>query len=84
MKAEDLFHLGIVADDSEATREEFTALLGYEWGPEVEEHELAILREKLAYLSRGAEFIVFSGSLPRGVDARPARSPPPRPDPLRV
>lgn len=39
-----------------------------EWGPEVEEHELAILRDKLAYLSRGAEFIVFSGSLPRGVD----------------
>ena len=39
-----------------------------EWGPEVEEHELAILREKLAYLTRGAEFAVFSGSLPRGVD----------------
>ena len=39
-----------------------------EWGPEVEEHELTILRDKLAYLSRGAEFIVFSGSLPRGVD----------------
>jgi len=39
-----------------------------EWGPEVEEHELAILRDKLAYLSRGAEFIVFAGSLPRGVD----------------
>ena len=39
-----------------------------EWGPEVEEHELAILRDKLAYLTRGAEFIVFSGSLPRGVD----------------
>ncbi|MGW0021804.1 VOC family protein [Rhodococcus sp. NPDC003382] len=35
MKAEDLFHLGIVADDPEATREEFTALFGYEWGPEV-------------------------------------------------
>jgi 1-phosphofructokinase/tagatose 6-phosphate kinase len=39
-----------------------------EWGPEVEEHELAILRDKLAYLSRGAEFVIFSGSLPRGVD----------------
>jgi 1-phosphofructokinase family hexose kinase len=39
-----------------------------EWGPEVEEHELAILRDKLTYLSRGSEFIVFSGSLPRGVD----------------
>jgi 1-phosphofructokinase/tagatose 6-phosphate kinase len=39
-----------------------------EWGPEVEDHELAILGDKLAYLSRGAEFLVFSGSLPRGVD----------------
>ena len=39
-----------------------------EWGPEVEEHELAILRDKLAYLCRSAEFVVFSGSLPRGVD----------------
>ena len=39
-----------------------------EWGPEVEDHELAILGDKLAYLSRGAEFVVFSGSLPRGVD----------------
>ena len=39
-----------------------------EWGPEVEEHELATLREKLAYLTRGAEFVVFAGSLPRNVD----------------
>jgi 1-phosphofructokinase/tagatose 6-phosphate kinase len=39
-----------------------------EWGPEVEDHELAILGDKLAYLTRGAEFVVFSGSLPRGVD----------------
>ena len=38
-----------------------------EWGPEVEEHELAILRDKLSYLTRGAEFLVLSGSLPRGV-----------------
>jgi 1-phosphofructokinase/tagatose 6-phosphate kinase len=38
-----------------------------EYGPEVEEHELAILRDKLAYLSRGAEFLVLAGSLPRGV-----------------
>lgn len=38
-----------------------------EWGPEVEEHELAILRDKIAYLTRGAEFVVFAGSLPRGV-----------------
>ena len=39
-----------------------------EWGPEVAEDELAMLREKLAYLSQGAEFVVFAGSLPRGVD----------------
>lgn len=39
-----------------------------EYGPEVEDHELAILRDKLVYLSRGAEFLVFAGSLPRGVD----------------
>lgn len=35
MKAEDLFHLGIVTDDSRAARDEFSALLGYEWGPQV-------------------------------------------------
>ncbi len=40
----------------------------YEWGPEVPAGELAILREKLAYLVQGAEFVVFAGSLPRGVD----------------
>ena len=39
-----------------------------EWGPEVEEIELVTLREKLAYLARGAEFVVLCGSLPRGVD----------------
>ena len=38
-----------------------------EYGPEVEEHELVILRDKLAYLTRGAEFVVFAGSLPRAV-----------------
>lgn len=38
-----------------------------EYGPEVEEHELAILRDKLAYLTRGAEFLVLAGSLPRRV-----------------
>jgi 1-phosphofructokinase/tagatose 6-phosphate kinase len=38
-----------------------------EYGPEVEEHELAILHDKLAYLTRGAEYVVFAGSLPRGV-----------------
>jgi tagatose 6-phosphate kinase len=40
-----------------------------EWGPEVADDELQMLREKLAYLTQGAEFVVFAGSLPRGVDA---------------
>ena len=39
-----------------------------EWGPEVTEEELQILREKLAYLAQRAEFVVLSGSLPRAVD----------------
>jgi 1-phosphofructokinase family hexose kinase len=39
-----------------------------EWGPEVTEEELEILREKLAYLAQRAEFVVLSGSLPRAVD----------------
>jgi 1-phosphofructokinase family hexose kinase len=39
-----------------------------EWGPQVGDDELAMLREKLAYLTQGAEFVVFAGSLPRGVD----------------
>jgi 1-phosphofructokinase family hexose kinase len=40
-----------------------------EWGPEIAEDELDTLREKLAYLMQGAEFVVFAGSLPRGVEA---------------
>jgi 1-phosphofructokinase family hexose kinase len=39
-----------------------------EWGPEVEPKELDLLLEKLRYLSRGAEGVVFAGSLPRSVD----------------
>jgi 1-phosphofructokinase family hexose kinase len=39
-----------------------------EWGPYVEPDELEFLLGKLRYLSRGAEFVVFAGSLPRGVD----------------
>jgi 1-phosphofructokinase/tagatose 6-phosphate kinase len=39
-----------------------------EWGPEVAEDELDVLREKLAYLAQGADYVVFAGSLPRGVD----------------
>jgi 1-phosphofructokinase family hexose kinase len=38
-----------------------------EWGPKATESELAILTEKLHYLSRSAEVVVFAGSLPRGV-----------------
>ncbi len=40
----------------------------YEWGPHVEQDELDVLREKLRYLSTSAEYVVFAGSLPRGVD----------------
>jgi 1-phosphofructokinase family hexose kinase len=39
-----------------------------EWGPQVEQVELDTLREKLRYLSRGADAVVFAGSLPRAVD----------------
>jgi 1-phosphofructokinase family hexose kinase len=39
-----------------------------EWGPHVQPEELEMLHEKLAYLSRGADYVVFSGSLPRGID----------------
>jgi 1-phosphofructokinase family hexose kinase len=39
-----------------------------EWGPDVEPKELDFLLEKLRYLTRGADAVVFAGSLPRGVD----------------
>jgi len=39
-----------------------------EWGPHVEPEELELLLEKVHYLSRGADFVVLAGSLPRGVD----------------
>jgi len=39
-----------------------------EWGPLVSAEELEMLREKLHYLARGADFVVFAGSLPRGVE----------------
>jgi 1-phosphofructokinase/tagatose 6-phosphate kinase len=39
-----------------------------EWGPEVTAEELDRLREKLEYLTQGAEFVVFAGSLPRKVE----------------
>jgi 1-phosphofructokinase family hexose kinase len=39
-----------------------------EWGPHVGPGELEMLLEKLHYLARGADMVVFAGSLPRGVD----------------
>jgi tagatose 6-phosphate kinase len=39
-----------------------------EWGPKVTAAELETLMEKLHYLSRGADVVVVTGSLPRGVE----------------
>jgi 1-phosphofructokinase family hexose kinase len=39
-----------------------------EWGPHISEAELEMLRDKLHYLARGADMVVFAGTLPRGVD----------------
>jgi 1-phosphofructokinase family hexose kinase len=39
-----------------------------EWGPQVQEAELEMLLEKLRYLARAADTVVFAGSLPRGVE----------------
>ncbi len=39
-----------------------------EWGPQVQPDELEMLVEKIHYLSRGADLVVLSGSLPRAVD----------------
>jgi 1-phosphofructokinase/tagatose 6-phosphate kinase len=39
-----------------------------EWGPHVRQDELEILLEKLHYHARGADFVVFAGTLPRGVE----------------
>src|SRR3954452_12327947 len=38
-----------------------------EWGPHVEEEELTMLLDKINYLARGADMVVFAGTLPRGV-----------------
>ena len=38
-----------------------------EWGPKVSETELEMLLDKIRYLARSAEVVVFAGSLPRGV-----------------
>ena len=52
----------LVVDPTSGTQTEIN-----EWGPKVTESELATLMEKIRYLSRGAEAVVFAGSLPRGV-----------------
>jgi 1-phosphofructokinase family hexose kinase len=52
-----------VVDPTESSYSEIN-----EWGPRVTEDELEILLGKLRYLSRGADFVVFAGSLPRGVE----------------
>jgi 1-phosphofructokinase family hexose kinase len=39
----------------------------YEWGPRVEAEELAMLLDKINYLARGADMVVFAGTLPREV-----------------
>jgi 1-phosphofructokinase family hexose kinase len=39
-----------------------------EWGPQVEPEELDFLLEKIHYLARGADTVVFAGTLPRGVE----------------
>src|SRR4029079_9554961 len=37
--------------------------------PEVSEREVELFRDKLIYLARGADIVVFAGSLPPGVDS---------------
>jgi 1-phosphofructokinase len=39
-----------------------------ERGPAVSAKEVELFRDKLLYLARGADVVVFAGSLPRGVD----------------
>jgi 1-phosphofructokinase/tagatose 6-phosphate kinase len=39
-----------------------------ERGPAVQPREMEIFLDKLVYLARGAELVVFAGSLPRGVE----------------
>ena len=39
-----------------------------ERGPSITETEVLLFRDKLLYLARGADMVVFAGSLPRGVD----------------
>ncbi len=39
-----------------------------ERGPAVSAKEIELFRDKLVYLARGADVVVFAGSLPRGID----------------
>jgi 1-phosphofructokinase/tagatose 6-phosphate kinase len=52
----------LVVDPTSGTQTEIN-----EWGPKVTETELEMLLDKVRYLSRSAEAVVFAGSLPRGV-----------------
>jgi 1-phosphofructokinase/tagatose 6-phosphate kinase len=52
-----------VVDPTAATYTEIN-----EWGPHVDPDELAMLLDKISYLARGADMVVFSGTLPRGVE----------------
>src|SRR3982750_2777987 len=52
-----------VVDPTAATYTEIN-----EWGPHVDADELAMLLDKISYLARGADMVVFAGPLPRGVD----------------
>jgi 1-phosphofructokinase/tagatose 6-phosphate kinase len=52
-----------VVDPTTATYTEIN-----EWGPHVEPEELTMLLDKINYLARGADMVVFAGTLPRGVD----------------
>jgi 1-phosphofructokinase family hexose kinase len=51
-----------VVDPTAATYTEIN-----EWGPHVEPEELTMLHEKINYLARAADIVVFAGTLPRGV-----------------
>ena len=52
-----------VVDPTTATYTEIN-----EWGPHVTPEELGMLLEKIDYLARGADMVVFAGTLPRGVE----------------
>jgi 1-phosphofructokinase family hexose kinase len=52
-----------VVDPTAATYTEIN-----EWGPQVTSEELDILLDKISYLARGADMVVFAGTLPRAVD----------------